>query len=577
MNLDYLKKNKWIFLIIFGIIIFSIRLIGLTISLYDDEANFAYTLSHLNSFGFNTHYFTHIFFNWIYIPIIALFGLEIWVFRLVPWVFGILNTLLVYFFAKRHYSEGAAFFASLLMLISFYPTLASLQFDVEGSLVTFAITLLFFSLLESEKATTSKSKLFWQIMAGIGLGIPIIKYNPGYLIFTLVIYALINRHFNFRHVFKDLFVIYLTGAFVFFSFILLGIISSPDNWLNFVWVGGFSDTKFGHPIYYLALSMFLLWSTPLLFSFYPISILKWDRKNLLLIIWISVPLLVYSFLLPYGAMDRYFMNTIPALCMLGGYFIAKMNFNKKQVIIGSVLFTFFTTLFFILNLIPFKYIPRFPELYLSELKNLNLNFLFAYTSASGPTFGMNFLILFLVLVISFMALLGFWLWERYIPENSNNKNGNNNNNKKNKNITAAFFLIFISVGLAYNVFLVSEYLFHPTTPNVSEVQLSMINYVKENNLSYPIYTNDEGVQWTLDHDYKDQIKTQGFADNEIGLSVSKATERIKQSGGTILLLHWPPLPDNSPAWEVVRACKIDRQFYSKGILIGDVYHCNKNN
>ena len=554
-NYNYITKNKWIFLIILGIIIFSVRLIGLNISLYDDEANFAYTLSHLNSFGFNTHYFTHIFFNWIYMPLIALFGFKIWVFRLVPWIFGILTTLLVYFFAKRHYSERTAFFASLLMLISFYPTLASLQFDVEGSLVTFAITLLFFSLLESERVTSSKNKLFWQIMAGIGLGIPIIKYNPGYLIFTLAIYALINRHFNFCQAFKDLFVIYLTGAFVFFSFILLGIISSPENWLNFVWVGGFSDTKFGHPLYYLALTMFLLWSTPLLFSFYLLSILKWDRKNLLLVTWISVPLLAYSFLLPYGAMDRYFMNTIPALTILGGYFIAKMNFNKKQVIIGSVLFTFFTTLFFILNLIPFKYIPCFPELYLSELKNLNLNFLFAYTSASGPTFGINFLILFLVLVISFMALLGFWLcW-------------------KKESMATAFFLIFISVGLAYNVFLVSEYLFHPTTPNVSTVQWSMIKYVEENNLSYPVYTNDEGIQWALDHDYKDQIKTQGFADNEIGLSVSKVTERIKQSGGTILLLHWPPLPNNSPAWEVVRLCTPFRDFYSHGQLIGQIFTC----
>ena len=127
-------------------------------------------------------------------------------------------------------------------------------------------------------------------------------------------------------------------------------------------------------------------------------------------------------------------------------------------------------------------------------------------------------------------------------------------------------MLFLSVSLAFNVFLVSEYIFHPTGVNVSDVKWEMINYVKHNKMSYPIYTNDQGIQWYFENDYLWQNKrTMGFGDNEIGSDTSRISDRIKNKNGTLLLLHWPPLPEKSPAWEVVKLCNIDKKFYSKNM------------
>ena len=99
-------RRLW-FLIVFGILIFGLRLANLNEAIYDDESNFAYSLTVMDPYGFNEDYYSPQPLNLLYKPLIWLFGLETWVFRLVPWLFGILNTLLVYLFARRNFGEFA--------------------------------------------------------------------------------------------------------------------------------------------------------------------------------------------------------------------------------------------------------------------------------------------------------------------------------------------------------------------------------------------------------------------------------------------------------------------------------------
>ena len=151
-------NKKLLFLIIFGILIFSVRLVNINEAIYDDESNFAYSLTVMNDSGFNEKYYSPQLLNLIYQPFVYFFGLSTWIFRLIPWLFGILNTIFVYIFATRNFGEKSAFWSTFLMLIAFYPTLASLQFDVEGNLVMFSIMLMFFSYLEYEKTENKKRK-----------------------------------------------------------------------------------------------------------------------------------------------------------------------------------------------------------------------------------------------------------------------------------------------------------------------------------------------------------------------------------------------------------------------------------
>jgi len=550
-------NKKIIFLIIFGILIFGIRLGNLNEAIYDDESNFAYSLTVMDKYGINQDHYSPQPLNLIYKPFIALFGLETWVFRLIPWLFGIINTLFVYIFARRNFGQKVAFFSTFLMLVAFYPTLASLQFDVEGNLVLFSILLMFFSYLEYEKASSNKRKLAWQILAGVGLGLAVVsKYNSIYVVVTLALYSLIKNKWDFKKSFNDLFMIYLVGFVLFLSYVLLGMLANPNNWLKFIWVVGF-NRYYGGNMYLLPIGMYVLWSTALLFGFYLLSLFKWDPKNLLYVLWITIPILFYTFVLPFGSLDRYFMNTIPALVILGGFYLAKIKLERKHLFAGSAIFIFYLGILFLINSVPIKYLARLPTLYFNELKYLNLNFLFTYTSASGPTFGINFATIFWSFLIGLGSLFLYLIL-------------------KKKTIRKWFFTIFLVVSLALNVFLVSEYIFHPMGVDVSEVKSQMVDYVKSSDLAYPIYSNDQGIEWYFHNKYLwNYEKTVGFGDNEVGSRSETAIKNINQRKGTILLLHWPPLPENSPAWEVVDLCKIKKQFYSKEILIGEVYICLK--
>ena len=582
------KNSQWyaekgvLVLIIVAFVIFGLRLVNLNEALYDDESNFAYSLTVMDNFGYNEKYYSPVPLNLIYKQLVALFGLKTWVFRFVPWLFGILSTVLVYVLARRNWNKKVAFLATLLMLVSFYPTLASLQVDVEGNLVLFSVLLMFLAFLESLREDC-KRKLLWWVVAGLSLGVAVIsKYNSIYVVVTLGLYSL-YRHtlagegsrllktkqdfvLLCKRLFRDVFLIYLVGFLLFILYVGVGVLISPEHFLDFIWVFGFNryhEGSFG----LIGLVMFLLWSTPLLFGFFLLSVKEhlsspgcWVKENVLLTLWVVVPILFFTFILPSaGSMDRYFMNTIPALAILGGYFIAKAEFERKHVVGFILLGSTALVSFFAINFSTL-YVARLPAIYFEKLKSFTFDFLFSYTSASGPTFGVSFATIFWTFGVGFVALVGYFLWAR-----------------KHRSWGEWFLLIFLSVGVAFNLFLVSEYLFHPTGVAVSDVKREMIEYASTQNLTYPIYTNDQGIQWYFEHDYwhKD-ARTMAFEDNEVGYHSTNTIERIKREGGTILLLEWPPLPQESPAFEVVELCELEKEFFSKGKRIGQVYVCEED-
>ncbi|MBI2145802.1 glycosyltransferase family 39 protein [Candidatus Woesearchaeota archaeon] len=557
-------EKKTIFLIIFAIFIFGIRLANINEALYDDEANFAYSLTVMDKWGFNHDYPSPQPLNLIYKPFIAVFGLETWVFRIVPWLFGIINTLLVYFFARRHWDEKVAFWATLLMLVSFYPTLASLQFDVEGNLVMFSIILFIFSYLEYKKNIENKKRLFWQIISGIGLGLAVAtKYNSFFLAAVPALYSFFMDSDRFllrlKKAIKDIYFIYFIGLIIFIGITFMGFIASPEKWLYFVpiisWADGFGTDYRPQSIGLLGPMLFFLWSTPLLFGFYILSFFQERKKILLPLIWVTLTLLFYTFGMTYGSMDRYFMHTIPALVILGGYFLSKISFQRKEIAVWSFLIIIWTTFLFLVNSLPSKSLARFPSIYFEEIKHRNINFLFSYTSASGPTFGVNFATVFVTSVIALLCIFFYIL-------------------AVEKMTSRAFILIFFLATLSFNIFLVSEYLFHPTGADISGVKLEMVQYVKEQELKKPIYTNDEGIQWYFDHWYKNKNNlTLGFGDNELEDVPIVLKDSIANQGGTIILVRWPPLPSGSTALKVIKLCTLQKQFYSNRETFGEIYLC----
>ena len=527
----------------------------------------------MNNYGWNPDFSSPHLSNLLYKPLIAFFGLEIWVFRILPLLFGILNTSLVYFFARRNFGERAAFFSTLLMLVSFYPTLASLQFDVEGNLVMFSILLMFFAYLEFEKQQENpRRKLFWQLVAGISLGVAVIsKYNSLYIVFVLALYSLFKKGFQVNKIklhFRDLFPVYFTGFLFFALLIIIGMAVAPENTITsslslFTWYHGFFSYYNTGSFSPLAVSILILWSTPLLLGFYFVALFKRRKENYLLVFWITLAILFYTFVMGNGSIDRYLMNLIPAFCLLGGYYLSRIKFTKLQTRTIFVFVLIYTSLLFFLNSLPLKSVARFPYLYLQELKHLNLNFLFAYTSASGPTFGVNFAAIFLTFLSAYFFLAVCVLLI-----------------KKRQKIAIWSFVFFLAISFSFNLFLVSEYLFHPTGVDVSNVKYEMMDYARELNAPGPIYSNDEGILWYFDHRYwvnKFETRPEKIVpmpDNELDTDGKRVKDNIQERGGTIILLHWPPLPEESPAWSIVNLCPVQKKFYSQEILVGEVYLCD---
>ena len=584
--------KKIIFLIVFSIFIFGIRLVNLNEAIYDDESNFAYSLTVMDKFGFNYDFSSPQPFNLLYKPLLSLFGLQTWVFRLIPWLFGILNTLLVYWLARRNWGDRAAFFSALLMLISFYPTLASLQFDVEGSLVMFCFIALFFCYLEQEKSVTPKAQLIWRLLAGAALGVAIIlKYNSVYIVPVLFVYAWMSNHWRMKETIKSLLPVFGLGLALFTAHLLLATLIVPieqqENSIAFYsWYGGFIAKYRPEGVSPLGLIMFILWSTPLFLGFYVISWWKVERRARVFLLWISGALLFYSFVLTYGALDRYFMNTIPAMALLGGITISHVSLGRRHWLFIAAGSIFYALLLFAIN--PFmKVVPRLPSDYFSELKHFNVAFLFSYTSSSGPTFGVSFTTIFITFLLSFL-FLGWYIFHRWNEKSKEERWGEKNRpgisspksqvNYRLYHSPATIFAFFLAISIGFNLFLVAEYLFHPTGADVSAVKYQMLSYVRERGLPFPLYSNDAGLMWYLDHH---QWKTRsdpkglvlGIPDNELGSDVSLITQSIEKRGGSVLLLHWPPLPEQSPVFEVTRLCSLTQQFYSQEKLIGEIYRC----
>ena len=56
-------------------------------------------------------------------------------------------------------------------------------------------------------------------------------------------------------------------------------------------------------------------------------------------------------------------------------------------------------------------------------------------------------------------------------------------------------------------------------------------------------------------------------------------ESLQERGGTVILLHWLPIPEDTGIYELFEDCvKDEKKFYtSEGMLMGEIYHCTTDN
>ena len=542
-------------IILFGLL-FLVRIFGLNLNFYSDETVFALEAKD----GFKN--FSKVVSEHPPLPIFLYslfgeaFGNSNFAIRLVPFTFAMLSILLTYFLAKEIFDKKTALASAIVMAVSFWHTLATLQVDIDGSILTFMFLAAFFCYIKFEKT----KERTWIFITGIFFGLSLLTKLPGILVFPILgLYALFSRK-NFKDILWHFFVIGLIGTGVFFGGMGLSYLAGFNLFDSILeHTNGAVSLK----ISFLPLIYILIWGTPLLVFTPFLSFGKFKKEHILFAVWCIVPLFFYLFagipgLSPF---DRYLMILIPALSILAGNYIGE-NFDtkcfKRLFFSGAVFFV----LIFVLNINP-DYVAHNLGSYVSNILNLKWNFYFPITGSSGAMFGMNFASIaigYFIGGVLFLFLILNKFREYVLP-------------------------VFLGLVFAFNIFMVQELAFHAANPDFNKAITDVSDYFVEHKLPYPIYTNQFSYLYylNLESEYHTSLRqtdkffwfsydARDYSQNYFNFS-DKFDNMIKSKEGTILLVDFPIMDKNSEFWKAINLCRNTKTFYSKGFPVGYVFEC----
>jgi hypothetical protein len=550
--------------IVFSIFLLLVllRLLGVNQPIYDDETNFVQSVNdpgeYLTIKPVSIHAHPPIA-GWIYLSVGKFFGQEVWIYRLIPFFFGIINLMLVYHIVKIIYSQRAAVFSLLLMGTSFYHLLMSLEIEIEGSVLVTTFLLMTYYYFRFQKTKQKKFILYTGMAFGLSL---LTKISAIFFFGILVIHYFVDKEklqqiFSLNHIKRTIFnllPIGITGAFMFslYPLLMLG---------HFQKVFSHGSAYYGLNFSLMAVAMLLFWSTPYLLAPFFLQLIELERKNSFWVVWFVSIFVIYTFLIvgrpgTHGAIggvadySRFFMNLVIPMSVLGGVYLSRIRFNFKEKILLVLSTVTLLAMFYYVNYHTKESLPRNFGIYLTALKNLNLNFLFPYTTSSGNLMGVSFLIIVVSLLLTFMLILLVFAL------------------KRNKNSQKTILIILFSLGVSVNLFLISEYLGPVTSPDLNQIFYEVIDFTKSHQLKQPIYTNNEGLLLHYNNLKFEKNQHQRY----IGMYLEDI-EQMPSKEGTFLYLNWPVQDFQDPRFKFLNNCKILQAFHSKDFIYGYIFEC----
>jgi len=526
------KTNYKLILILLIIIAFFIRLPGLNHFAAMDEKGW---LS--SEFWLNWHpplsILMHTLFRFI-------LGSNVWVSKLLMLLVGLVNICLVYFVSKDLFSEKAAIFAAGLMTFGAYPTLASLQIDIDGSFLMMFYLLSTWMFLKYEKTKERK----WLVLTGIGSGLAMLTKFPGVFIFGILgLYYLLKTK-NIVKTFKVFVPVILVGLVVFSIYPLTVLASGSsmlaDNLRHFSRYTSPGEFNLGLLLVQYMLSV--IWLGPLFIVLFLISVKKWNKKYLLPIVWISLIFVFYTFVNTdnFKPIERYFTVLLAPLSMIVGNFLSKAKIKISKTLIVSFIASLVLIFIFSQSADFINFYPK--TAFVSRAMSLDWNFYLPITGSSGP---IGFFLDFQVVGFSFlvsMLLLGAYL------------------GLKNKKTSAVILAVIIGVGFGYNVFVMQEFLFSTTSPSVNKISYEVLDYIKDNEYDEVKVFRNTAFQYYLPHlnvtilDFEDE-----FSEEEII--------------GDFAIIDFPTINKESILWEKLSRCQKVGFFEDKGVVLGYLFYC----
>lgn len=555
------KEKKLYILVLLFLAFILIRTFGLNIPFYADETRWAVVTEMPFSDYMNLIPHPPISIL-LYKSISMLLGLSTFSIRLFSLIFGFLSLIMVYFIAKNNFGEKTALYSMIIMVSSFWSVLASLQVDIDGSLLMFIFTLYIYYFIEYVKTKDKKILYYLGIILGFGL---LTKSTSILLVMISGLYYLAKEK-NLKIVIPPFAIISVIGGAIYMSTISL----MYSIWPTFVTRGNIIFhilDNISKSFSLLELVYFVIWGTSLFLGILIISIIDKDEKYSIFKFWIFITILTYFFIgVPYIAVfDRYLMIIIPPLSIIGGEILKKIRFSAKDGVIIGIVAALSALIFVSLNLHN-EYITHNIKNYVSRMLTFNWNFFFPITGGSGPQFGVSFSSIMISIIIS-MSLIGIYIIGKALDK---------------KRLAHYSLICFFSVSFTFNLFLVSEYLIHPMHPNYDDGVRKIIEYANTHDIKLPVYSNEVSIAFYLNltknmsfHEEGDE-KTFIFNYAEVNdiRRMEKMNSSIKLNGGTVLIVDYPILDKESMMWKsILKQCNEKERIYSKKIITGYVFEC----
>ncbi len=465
--------------------------------------------------------------------------------RVVPFIFGILNLILIYAISlKITSSTGSwqagnkkiAYIASGLYIVSIYSLIASLMIDIDGTVMPFFVLSAYYFYLRAFKDGQSKFILPLVLVTLVGFFTKLSYVLFAGALAVEYLWTLYDKGKLKYKTKRTVFLLGMSGIFVVVFYVLYG--KADPRFAEYV--TGFKYFNFASRAYFelfLRMFKFFIWLSPLLFLPMVYGLFRKDffTKYRLWYVYSLFNFLFYLVIFDFARLpiERYFLFIITPAVIISGHVIYSLlpGLNKKRFflsILGFVVLLAFTLL------ITYDIVPLNPkEAYVNKVKNLDLNFLIPMTGGSGP--------------IGFYVSAQFvlWVWIAGFLWLLFNK----------KKWAACLFIIF---GVGYNILLSGE--------NLTGVSYGSVNNITKKSVEYVI--NNQEIDGVITY-YDAGVYYLKIADKYIGRFYTAPSrdysQRLTTHRGHYMIVDFPAIDKNSLYWKLISRCELDKKFTDKHV------------
>lgn len=576
-----MERKEWLCLGLFLILVFAFQWSIADRVLFGDDYLFAtFAKEKLFFYYENAHPPLPV---WTDIALTTLFGVSNQSMRLTSILFSTLTVGLLYLLARRFFSVRVAWLSAILLAVSAYHIRASqMNSTSDGGMFTFFFLLtLHFVLCYFEKLESK-----YLCFSGIATGLTLWTRETGILLFPIIGLSLFLFYYHKEKKFwasvqkawKPMLWICGIGVALFLIYPAIDLTFNHGQMLQTLFTRAETAVLKDAPTHgYLALFLYsvfkiVVWLGPLflllslfwLFFVWKQKSWKEARQFVFLLTFFCVFLFYFTVTPPNLDRSRYVMVLLPVFALFSGqaldYLFSRFSFGSVVALVFCTALFFCFFLWMNTHIEVVSYEGSQNQFHQIAAGNIFFSVpLFTETDNSGMLFNFSIIIVAFVLGLLFFSVsFGLFHW---------------------KNVSLFFLVLFLSVGLGYNVALAEEYSLHWTSPNYSNAVKELIAYSSSHQLKESIYLlKNYELKYYLGEEmlqYRNStfITRYGIPETDKA-KIAAFAQELDEHGGTVIFTDMPPMDKNGLLWKTItEKCVRNLTVTDKEIEIGWILNC----